>query len=106
MRQIPEVVHPYVPLSVFVLRNTTKTERLKPHVCLTRIAHSTYKRNVKYAGQRAKIKKKIKKRQRARTRKDERKIKRDKHTRLTYMQVEKASVQLFYVFGCLIIGTS
>lgn len=55
MQQIPEAVHPYVPLSVFVLHNTTKTERLKPHVSLTHITHSKYERNVKYASKRAKI---------------------------------------------------
>lgn len=36
VRQIPEVVHPYVPLSVFALHNTTKTEQLKPRVSYSR----------------------------------------------------------------------
>lgn len=83
VRQIPEVVHPYVPLSVFALHNTTKTERLKPHVCLTRIAHTKYKRNVKYARERAKTKRKT---ARANAWRWEENQKRVKHTRLTHTQ--------------------
>lgn len=56
VRQIPEVVRPYVPLSVFVLHNTTKTARLKPRVRPTRITQSKLGSTVKYGSEGATIK--------------------------------------------------